>query len=74
MQRCKVLFAAQVLYIIDMRTQNFFRDTQQGIFNTSPLDFTGMFEDIAQNQTFRARLPTSITDESKKRKSDSVSK
>ena len=74
MQRCDVLFAARVLYIIDIRTQNFFRDAQQGIFTTSPLDFTGMFEDISQNRTFRARLPISITNESKKRKADSVSK
>ena len=47
MLRIDQLFAARVLYIVDIRTQNFFRQAQQGKFDTAPLDFSSMFQDIA---------------------------
>ena len=61
------LFAARVLFIVDIRCQNFFRQAQQGIFDTAPLDFTSMFQDIAQNRTFKASLPSCITNERKRK-------
>ena len=39
MLRIDNLFAARVLYIIDIRTQNFFQAAQQGIFDTAPTRF-----------------------------------
>ena len=55
------LFATKVLYIIDIRTQNFFKEAQKGKFSTSPLDFDSMFQEIVQNRTFNATLPSYIT-------------
>ena len=60
MLRIDQWFAARVLYIVDIRTQNFFRSAQQGIFSAAPLDFATMFEDIVQNRTFKASLPPCI--------------
>ena len=62
------LFAAKVLYIIDVRVQNFFKAAQMGNFSPEPLDFTTMFQDIVQNRSFNANLPASIS--SRKRKGD----
>ena len=72
MLRSDNLFAARVLYIIDIRTQKNFRSAQQGIFNTAPLDFSTMFENIAQNRTFKASLPSCITNDRQKRKHDDL--
>ena len=36
MIQCDLLFAVSIFYIIDIHTQNFVRDVQQGIFNISP--------------------------------------
>ena len=54
------LFATKVLYIIDLRVQNFFKTAQQGKFCPEPLDFSMMFQDIVLNRSFNARLPESI--------------
>ena len=62
------LFATKVLYIIDVRVQNFFKQAQMGKFSPEPLDFTSMFQDIVQNRSFNANLPTSIA--TRKRKGD----
>ena len=74
MLRCDVLFATRVLCIIDIRLQKVSQDAQQGIFNTAPVDFTGIFEDITQNYISKARLPATITNESKKRKPENDAK
>ena len=60
------LFAARVLYIIDVRVQNFFKAAQMGKFNPDPLDFTSMFQDIVQNRLFNANLPASISTRKRK--------
>ena len=69
MLRINQWFTVRVLYIVDIRTQNFFRSAQQGIFAAAPLDFSTMFEDIAQNCTFKAILPPCIMN-GRKRKND----
>ena len=60
LQRNDRLFAARILYVTDVRIQNFFRAAQQGSFDPNPLDFSRMFEEIVQNRTFKAHLPSCI--------------
>ena len=64
------LFAARILYVMDVRIQNFFRSAQQGIFAPNPLDFSRMFEEIVDNRTFKAHLPTCIHNVKKKRQEE----
>ena len=54
------MFATKVLYNMDVRTQNFMKETQKCIFSPKPLDFSSMFEEIVQNRTFYAKLSCSI--------------
>ena len=67
LQRSDQLFAARLLYVIDVRVQNFFREAQQGKFDPDPLDFTRTFEKIAHNRTFKAHLPQCIHNSKAKR-------
>ena len=64
------LFAARILYVMDVRIQNFFRSAQQGIFNAATLDFSRMFEEIVDNRTFKAHLPTCIHNNKNKRQEE----
>ena len=61
------LFPAKVLYIIDLRVQNFFKEAQQGTFSPDPLDFTSVYQDIVQNRSFNARLPDTMITRKRKR-------
>ena len=70
LQRLDYLFAAKVLFIIDLRVQNFFKSAQQGQFNPETLDFSSMFQEIFRNRTFNTRLPDSI--HSRKRRRNDV--
>jgi len=70
LQRLDNRFAAKVLFIIDLRVQNFVKSTQQGQFNPNPLDFSSMFQDIVQNRKFNARLPDSIHSEKRRLNND----
>ena len=63
-------FATRVLFVIDVRTQNFFREAQQGNFDTSPLDFSRMQDDIVHNRTFRASLPSALIAKKRPRDDD----
>ena len=64
------LFAAKVLYVVDVRIQNFLKNCQQGIFSTAPLDFSNMWEQIVQNRSFNARLPSSLVKQKKRKPQD----
>ena len=44
MLRTDNLFAPRVFYIIDIRMQNFFCEAQLGVFATSPINFSTMYE------------------------------
>ena len=60
LQRNDQLFSARLLYVIDVRIQNFFREAQQGHFDPVPLDFSRTFDEIVHNRTFKAHLPSCI--------------
>ena len=64
------LFPAKVLYIIDLRVQNFFKACQQGKFSPECLDFSMMFHDIVQNRSFNSRLPDCILPKKRKYEDD----
>ena len=48
------------LYVIDVRTQIFFWEASRGIVDTTSLDVSRMQEDIVQNRTFHASLPSAL--------------
>jgi hypothetical protein len=70
LQRNDNLFAARLLYVVDVRVQNFFREAQQGNFDPEPLDFSRTFEEIVHNRTFKAHLPSCIHNYKTKRERD----
>ena len=70
LQRNDRLFAARILYVTDVRIQNFFRAAQQGTFDPNPLDFSRMFDEIVQNRTFKAHLPSCIHNSKGNREKD----
>ena len=59
------------LYIIDVRTQIFFREASRGVVDTIPLDVSHIQEDIVQNHTFHASLPSALMP-TKKRNRDNL--
>ena len=60
LQRNDKLFVARILYVVDVRIQNFLYEAHQGNFDLDPLDFSRMFEEIIHNRTFKAHLPQYI--------------
>lgn len=64
------LFAAKVLFVVNAMIQNLFKDYQQGIFSTAPLDFSNMQEDVIKNRSLNARLPLSLMKPKKRREQE----
>ena len=70
LQRNDQLFSARLLYVMDVRIQNFFREAQQGHFDPVPLDFSRTFDEIVHNRTFKAHLPSCIHNSKNKKDKD----
>ena len=70
LQKNDKLFVARILYVVDVRIQNFLYEAHQGNFDLDPLDFSRMFEEIIHNRTFKAHLPSCIHYSKNKRETD----
>ena len=62
--------ATRYLYVVNIRTQNFFRETARGIVDTTPLDVSHMQDDIVQNCTFPISLPSVLVPTKKRHRDD----
>ena len=54
------MFTTRSLSIIVIRTQNLFREEQNGNFDTAPLDFSRIQDNIVHNRKCRVSLPSAL--------------